>query len=61
MTSSSGGDKPVPQADLRYGDLCQRCNAASGIDTCPVLDGKCPLDVGGKLPKNYYKQRKEQS
>lgn len=41
--------------DLRYGDLCPRCNAASGIDTCPC-DGKCPLDRD-VLPPNYYEPR----
>lgn len=44
--------------DLRYGDLCPRCNAASGIDTCPILDDNCPLDVGKVLPKNYYTLRR---
>lgn len=44
------------QRDLRYGDLCQRCNAASGIDTCPNAGENCPLEVK-RLPKNYYKSR----
>lgn len=40
---------------LKYGDLCPRCNAASGIDTCPIGGGKgCPLEVK-KLPKDYYR------
>lgn len=44
-------------ADLRYGDLCPRCNAASGIDSCPWGDGdKCPIDVD-PLPANYYEPR----
>ena len=51
------GDKPEKVKDLRYGDLCPRCNAASGIDTCPVLDGKCPIAVK-KLPPNYHRQRR---
>lgn len=48
--------------DLRYGDLCPRCNAASGIDPCPhsastALGGNaCPL-YRVELPKNYYKPR----
>lgn len=42
---------------LRYGDLCPRCNAASGIDTCPCRTGVCPLAVK-VLPKNYYQPRK---
>lgn len=43
--------------ELRYGDLCPRCNAASGIDCCPCLDGKCPIDV--PTSPNYYEPRKE--
>lgn len=46
--------------DLRYGDLCPRCNAASGIDPCPnALGGpECPL-YRVTLPTNYYKPRKK--
>ena len=53
MTERSDAPK-----DLRYGDLCPRCNAASGIDTCPCVTGKCPLEVD-KLPKNYYEPRNQ--
>lgn len=50
--------KKIGELDLRYGDRCSRCGAASGIDTCPnVGNGKCPIHVV-KLPKNYYETRK---
>lgn len=43
---------------LRYGDLCPRCNAASGIDPCPTGAKDCPLDLGDEpLPKDYYPPR----
>lgn len=49
-------DKPVPADDLRYGDHCQRCNAASGIDPCPNAGEDCPI-ARNVLPPNYYTLR----
>lgn len=48
--------KEATSDDLRYGDLCPRCNAASGIDPCPRAGDACPIarDV---LPANYNKPR----
>lgn len=54
--SKSQPSKDGEVDDLRYGDLCPRCNAASGIDSCPRIGGECPIERD-VLPLNYYEPR----
>ena len=56
MTAEQQHDKDREVKDLRYGDLCPKCNAASGIDTCGSADDECPIAVD-VLPENYYQPR----